>query len=587
MSASDPEQEKEEELVPETPVPVHIRDCTVLQGADLVADLDYPVGVFEVLADDPAANPVTVAVIAVAAPEDRLVVAIPFAAWHRTVLRRVLPPGALLRPLPLAVDLVDRAAEGEEQPFFETAKVWIGILAPSAEDSIVFDSTGAPDAPDFPFSANGPSLLPSASSLEAAYQQHFAFVSAASGASGGGQRNSAAAADSAVGARLQQLEQSVQSIAASLQELTRGAAAPASSSQPCPPPPGLPDPRHTSRKKTPEPNQNSLPPGANMNIVNSARQAGVPEKQIREMLELAMKGRSKLPDFPAAETRKHRKNVLSETEDEEEEAAEPGLPEGDPLAVAVTKLTQIASHLTAEKKKSNSLEAILEGAGSVGLSETPGSSSSRRQAAALRALRSALQKQPEAISRAIEKNMEEDFGKAMQMPGSSTVNVSARAWLELRARVQGYQTPVRFAWAIAGVLDALRSQRYQEAQARCGLILAMADQMSIDRGSWLVAGELALEDAPPMASFLAHTLPSEAEPPYTKLIDGRWMELILSKLSDINSLAEKKRKLAGRRTPAAAAASEADPKPHPKRKGGGKGDKSKAGGEKPSATENQ
>ena len=38
-----------------------------------------------------------------------------------------------------------------------------------------------------------------------------------------------------------------------------------------------------------------------MDIVNSARQAGVPEKQIREMLELAMKGRSKLPDFPAAD----------------------------------------------------------------------------------------------------------------------------------------------------------------------------------------------------------------------------------------------------------------------------------------------
>ena len=252
------------------------------------------------------------------------------------------------------------------------------------------------------------------------------------------------------------------------------------------------------------------------------------------------------------------------------------MPGGDPLAAAVTKLTEIASHLTLERKKSRTLESILEGAGSAGMSETTGSSSSRRQAAALRALRSALQKQPEAISKAIEKNMEEDFGKAIQMPGSSAINVSARAWLELRARVQGYQTPVRFLWAVAGVLNAIRAERHQEARARCGLILAMGDQMSIDRGSWVVAGEIGLEDPPPMASFNSHTLPSEAEPPYTKLIDGRWMELILSKLSDVDSLKEKKKKLAGRRATTTTTSETELPKPNPKRKGGGKGDKGKS-----------
>ena len=338
MSRSESEErEGDEELVPETPAPVQIRDCTVLQGADLVADPDYPVGSFEVPADDPSANPLSVALIAVATVEDRVVVAIPFAAWHRTVLRRVLPPGALARPLPLSVDLVDRSAEGGEHPFLETAKIWIGTLAASAEDSVFFDPNGVLDAPDFPFSTQSPSSLPSATSLEAAFQQHFAFVSAASGASGGGGGRATASGGDAVSARLQQLEQSVQSIASSLQQLTRGGTPLQAGQETCPPPPGLPSPKPAARKKT-EGSQPSLPPGANMDIVNSARQAGVPEKQIREMLELAMKGRSKLPDFPAADGRKSRKNILSETEDEEEDAEEPGLPGGDPLAAAVTKL---------------------------------------------------------------------------------------------------------------------------------------------------------------------------------------------------------------------------------------------------------
>ena len=590
-----PELEEEDELVPETPALVQIRSCTVLQGADLQPDKDFPVGLFEVPAEDPSGDPITVALIAVATTEDRVVAAVPFAAWHRTVLRRVLPPGALLKPLPLTVDLVDRAAEEGENPHFETAKVWIGILAESAESSVFFDPGGT-DAPDFAFSTTDPSLIPSSESLEAAYQQHFAFVSAASGGSGGGttRRQQAAADPNTIDSRLQQLEQSVQSIVTSIQQLTQDRGEGTEPTSTCPPPPGLPSPKPAPRKPTAEASRKSgIPSGANMDIVNSARQAGVPEKQIQEMMTLAMKGRSRMPDFPAADPSKHHKNVLSETEDEEEEAVEHGLQGGDSLTLAVTKLTEIASHLTLEKKKSRTLESILEGSGSVSHSEGTGSFSTRRQAAALRALRSALLKQPEAISRAIEKNMTEDFSKSSQMPGTSMVSVTARAWLELRSRVQGFQTPVRFLWAVAGVLDALRADRADEARARCGLILAMGDQLSIDRGSWVVATELGLEDPPPMAAFNNHTLPSEAEPPYTKLVDARWIELVLSKLSDVDALHEKKKKLAGRRNLPAPSGDADPPKPTPKKggKGGGKGDKgggkAAAGSDRAPAVENQ
>lgn len=136
-------------------------------------------------------------------------------------------------------------------------------------------------------------------------------------------------------------------------------------------------------------------------------------------------------------------------------------------------------------------------------------------------------------------------------------------------------------WSAAGVWDALQAGAYAEAQARVGLLLAAGDQLAIDRGSWVVASELLLEDGPPMAVFAAHTLPSELDQPYTKLVDGRWMDLVLRKLADYDLLAEKKKKLnfkrpglpAGSETQnasSAAAKEKAEPKRKAKSKGKGK-----------------
>ena len=182
----------------------------------------------------------------------------------------------------------------------------------------------------------------------------------------------------------------MQSIVTSIQQLTQDKSGSAEPTPPCLPPPGLPSPKPAARKSA---------------LETSKKTAWPPV-------------RSRMPDFPAADPGKFQKNVLSETE---EEAAEPGLQGGDSLTMAVTKLTEIASHLPLEKKKSRTLESILEGAGSVGHSEVSGATGTRRQAAALRALRAALLKQPEAISKAIERNMAEDFSKSSQMPGTTMV----------------------------------------------------------------------------------------------------------------------------------------------------------------------
>ena len=569
-------EEEVEEPVPRTPRPVLIRNCTVLVGEQQVPDEQYPVGNFETLGAE--GGEVSVAIIAIAEVDNRVVVAVPFETWHRVAARRVLPAQALVKPLPFTVELVDRSVAPEERSdtHFETIKVWVGVLAPWAEESVYYEPEGSEaEVPDYSFSSGEPNLLPSAAGLEKIFSQQYQFASATSG---GGGRPPAA---SGVEQRLTSLEQSLQSVVQSLQRLsgenprtvTNAKAAPA----PCAPPPGLP----------------RRPAGGgavDLSVVQAARDAGVPEAQIQEMAALAMQGRSTMADVPKPPPRERRgkKNILSESEEDEvpavEEVAEV-VSGGEVLTTAVQKLTEIAAHLTVEKKKGRTLDALLDGVGSVGGSDAASSTSSRKYSVALRALRRAVEKQPEELYKVLEKNMDTDFHKVSQMPGSSPVQVSARAWLEMRSKVQGYQTPVRLLWGIAGILDALKAERFAEARCRAGLLLAAGDQMSIDRGSWLVASELLLEDPPPMGAFNAHVLPTESEPPYTRLIDSRWLELVLAKLSDIDSLNEKKKKLNFRKALNNAENAEI-PKAPPKKggKGGGKGEK--AGSGKDTAPEN-
>lgn len=589
LEAPEEEEPGEEELVPETPHLVPIRNCLALVGPELQPDSSYPVGQFEVPGDG-TSDPIRIAVVAVAEVDGRVVITIPFTAWHRTVARRVLPATALQKPLPLTVEVVDRSTTGApdeiEDPHFETAKVWFGLLSPAFEDSIIYDSESVDITPDFQFAAD-PALSPSVEGLTQAFHQHYAFVSAASQASAQEARASKSADSKQFDHRLQVVEASLQSIAESLDALHRGRGSGAVAA-PLPP---RPCPTTSTPMPTPAAEPVTAPKSpltqtlksADSDLVQSARMAGVPEEQIQEMLRLAVRGRARLGDIPASRKKTPKPtgvNVLSESEEEEDLPATAGAGShgGDPMVTALSKLTEIASHLTLEKRKGRTLEALLDGAGLGGSSESGSTSSTRKYSAALRALRNALSKQPEELSKVIEKNMKEDFYKVAQMPGTSTVPVSARAWLELRSRVQGYQTPVRFLWSVAGVLDALVNDRVAEARARCGLILAMRDQMAIDRGNWVVASEIALEDPPPMAAFNTHTLPSEAEPPHTKLIDSRWLELIMAKLADVDNLNEKKKKLGGRKplptSDVEAAAAKAAAKKGQKGKGdkgGGKG----------------
>lgn len=333
----------------------------------------------------------------------------------------------------------------------------------------------------------------------------------------------------------------------------------------CPAPPGLEGPFVSEQ--------------LDLEAVRTARAAGVPEEYIVEMSRLAAQGRPRLPDFPMnAKSKRVKADPLSESDEEadvdEVEQMDPdaaGSSEAA-LALAITKLTSITADLAKQKKQSRSLDALLDGVGPDGPGDGSGGSGTRKYAAALRALRRTLSQRPEEIFQVVERNMAKDFQVQQQLPGSTPVQVSARAWLEMRSRVQGFIPPVRLLWGIAGLLDCLRAGAHSEARARACLLLAQGDQMAIDRGSWVVAAELSLEESPPMSAFQAHSLPGEGEAPYTRLIDGRWFDLMLQKINDYENLSEKKKKLSMKRTPAAPpqAEAKADPKRKPKGKSKGK-----------------
>ena len=538
------EEEPETEAVP-------LRSILITSETKEV-ETDYSVGILV------AGSGPSISCIGVAEIDGRFLCAFPESAWHRTKVRRQLSADLLK---PVAVVVPSCAPEGKEVPNHEaTIKVWLGLIAEEVAALVECGPFLMPDV-DFPVDTNGVQLLPFAESLVAAAKDHFTFFSYSEAAPQGG-----------VEGRLRSVEEGLVRLQSTLDAALaqRGTESVGKGA-------GRKKPAAPSRERS------GVPAGLDPLVAQHALQAGVSLDALKEVAKLGTPGatakaKARSVVAPAEEE-------TSEEDEEEEEVEDGG--SADPMVKAVAQMSKVLSEMHKEKKekKAKTIEGILDRAesGSGKNSLNYGKS----KAGALRSLHALLKSNPSLIYKELEKRLQEDWELSGVQPGLQSSTVSARGWVEYRSRISAYPSSIRAAWAIAGIWDCLRQNKYEEARARAGLAVAQIDQQSCDRGNWLLAAELALEPAPPAHSFQNHVPPESWEIPHSKLIDPRWIELMLAKLKDWADYQEKKQKLnSPAPNPRPKEVGPAKPEPKKNAKGGGKdgGKKGKQQGSDASGT---
>lgn len=525
------------------------------------------------------------AIVVIAHVEGRFLVAVPSPLWHRRAINRKLEAGALSKPIQCAV----ACCRDDDRPtrlVDASVKVWIAFLSSQAEKLVSFQE-GVEVA--HPFTAEDEEdVVPFAPALLEVSQEKFTFLSAESGGGDGEDADQVGPGAGDTGDRLLKLESTMSDIQASLMQLLeqrstprRSAASEAATAS------GLPI--RPKVKATPKVTFSGL----DQTVVDSALAAGVPAEHLSEVAGILKKRPGKLEDLPR-KTATHVGNELSESDEEDEEedlAAAGGGSSGSGesgVADAIVKLTKVCSFLARQKTaKKDSLEALLD---TSGLTNADGSGSvgaSKRNAAALRALKQCLQSNPEFLYKSIEANLLADFESRSVRPGAPMGSATARGWLEARSRIQNYTAHVRWTWQVGGIWDCLmrgQPKDIQEARARCALLVASADQAAVDGGSWVLGNVMLMEGPPPYHLFAAHQSPTALDLPHTALIDPRWIELLLSHVKDMDSYQEAKKRL-GRPAKNDAVVDSERPSPKVKAKakqkgtkGGGKGESQAAEG---------
>ncbi|CAE6965207.1 unnamed protein product [Symbiodinium sp. CCMP2592] len=493
-----------------------IRDHLIVISGEV--DFEYPLGVISV-GSGPARKLVAAAAIGESS-DGSVIVAFPGKCWNRTPAKRALGLDFVRKVTAARVRCA--GAEDRSRSLDSELRVCLGLLTAEGEAAFDFvrDFEGEVQI-DYSFgTSEQPELLPHAGSLAELAKVTFEFVTAESAA----QEAAPSLAPAAIEDRLGRLEGCFQSIQDDLKKLVAGQKTEASLPlrEKAKPVARAPPPKASGPKFE----------GLDPQVVKAALDSGIDSKHIEEMGRFLRSQGKGMTDEPRPNIRAKLARQTLEAEDDldDEDPEDEDQPEEvevkDPIHAAVTKLTAIAAQLAEGKKKETTLEALLDGSGSG--EQASSSTSTRKSAAALRVLRDRLHSRPQELTKVIERNLNADFALRPSLPGSAQVPVSCRAWLESRSRVQNYPSTIRFLWIIAGIADAIRDQRYEEAYLRSLLGLAAGDQLSIDRGSWHVASEVLLEDPPPFPSFTSHTLPTGAEVPFTKLIDSRWIEIFVA-----------------------------------------------------------
>lgn len=526
-------------------------ESSPLVYAEGLVNFIYPVG--QLFADQEGATG-SLQVIQICELENRLLVAVPQSVWHRSLSKRILQPGVLVRATLVEV----QAAEGDQVDVpieGESLKLWVGFLKKGYRECI--EILEEFDVDYFFDEREERRALPLAQALVDVSQEHFAFFSAEG--DGGprfeGEMVSGEAIDAGLDGepmtdlevRMAKMESVLHDI---VHELKKSGPSKTSVRKGATPKPAA-TPKVTVQASA---SQDYLPldykamfPKLDAGVVAAALQAGIPTTHLESMQSLMAQHTkaTKVKDMnPKVAPDPLSENEGIQEEEEELPPAEYGLGERSPIASTLSKLTSTVEYLTDEKKKSavSKLETALDG-GATGSSEVPLYGSGKKAAQARRALRSSFEESPGDISALIEKLMYEDLTSTSLAHGMPPRGLNARAWVEHRSHITAHKTGAHAAWSVAGILDSLILGHYTKARARCAVLLLMLDQASIDRGSWTLAAELALEPGPPMNALSNHVGPAvqDGESPFSKLLDARWAEAALAHLKDQDDYLAKRR----------------------------------------------
>ena len=508
----------------------------LVHSADGTVAADYPVGVF-LIGDFDAT--VAIPTVVVTIIDSQLLVAVPGTAWHRLRNSRQLPPDCLQRPITISVAGVKELDREIVEEGIDI-KVWLGLLKNSYLPCLSFDSFDADHfTTEFKTEQGDSGYVPFADGLVAAADEKFSFLTAGEGS---GQEEARMGPD-IMTQRISKLEENMVAIKMTMDKLVKASSPPLNH-----PPQAVPLPKAPPARAG---KSDGGFPGLDPQAVQAALASGIDASHLQELSKMLVKDKPKLGDARGARARQPKKvDILGDSEEEEggadaEEVAAP--PDGDPVSVAVVKLTNIMSSLT-KKKKPRSFEELLDDTSGIldQSSSSPTMGGSRKHATLLRNLRKAMRKSPGNIYRVIESRMESDFGAPEIAPGSTKHAGTFRGWTEHRSKIPNLGATVRTAWTIAGALDSLRLGRVEEAQAKLSLFLCQLDQVAVDRGQWVLAAEGGVEDPPPFSSFNRHVPPDLLEPQHTRLWPTQWAEAFMHRVKEQNEFIERRQKLGKR-----------------------------------------
>ena len=349
---------------------------------------------------------VVITAIAVKEHDGKIVLAVPTSAWHRQV-SRTLPKGFLAKVCAAEAcgsALRSEALEGA------TVRVWLGLVEPTAEDSIQVPDDMPENVIGFGELSPGVPALPFVPALVAAAEDHFSFATGDSGRP---------AERDPIGSRLARLEQMLLNV---MPQASAAGSGPKSKAK---------------AKVRASPVLEGSLPELDPAVVAAAKAAGVSEGALAEMELLMKKGRgSRLRPEPVPPgPRPH--NPLDESEEEDDDGA--GVGSGAPLvssvqpgpgasqaeAFAAAMFRMMEGYHRGSAKAGSSLERALDGAGS-GSGEASSLPGARRNSAARKALRDALTTSPDELTAVIENLMAEDLASAapgVAVPGRCRLGV--------------------------------------------------------------------------------------------------------------------------------------------------------------------